>query len=150
MFNKKGFTLVELLAVIVIMALLISIAVPNVISISQKMKVKMFCEKIKLIESDAKLYGQDNIDSVSDGTLTSVSVSELIKKNYLKKDDDKCVIGDTSNPCVKDPRDGSIMDNETITLSVGFKDATTGKVVATNRVQAQYNYKDTDTNTCTE
>lgn|SRR5574344_424325 len=139
MLNKKGFTLVELLAVIVIMALLISIAVPNVISISQKMKVKMYCEKVKLIESDAKLYGQDNIDSVTDGTITTVSVSDLIKNNYLKKDDSKCVIGDSSNPCVKDSRDNSMMDNDQISLSIVNK-----------RVSANYIYKTADNGVCSE
>ncbi len=57
--NSKGFTLVELLAVIVILAILITIAVPSTIGISNKLKENMFCKKIDSIEVAAKLYGED-------------------------------------------------------------------------------------------
>ena len=39
--NKNGFTLVELLAVIVILSLLIAIAVPSSITIGNKIKEKL-------------------------------------------------------------------------------------------------------------
>ena len=38
--NKKGFTLVELLAVLVIMGIIITIALPSVFKISSNMKVR--------------------------------------------------------------------------------------------------------------
>ena len=43
--NKKGFTLVELLAVIVILALLVAIAVPSTFSISNRLKTNNKCKE---------------------------------------------------------------------------------------------------------
>ncbi len=57
--NKKGFTLIELLAVIALLGLLAAIAVPSVISIANRMKKDMYCTKITVLESNAKLWGQD-------------------------------------------------------------------------------------------
>jgi prepilin-type N-terminal cleavage/methylation domain-containing protein len=116
--KKNGFTLVELLAVLVILALLITIAVPNVISISQKIKKNMFCQKVTYIEAAAKLYGQDNIDYLP----KTITVGDLVNYGYYKKANDKCVVGTiekpSNNPCVTDPRDNSMLDSKTITLSV--------------------------------
>lgn len=58
--NKKGFTLVELLAVLVIMSLLMVIAIPATTSISNKIKQKMLTTKMNLASQAAVLYGQDN------------------------------------------------------------------------------------------
>ena len=116
--KNKGFTLVELLAVLVILATLITIAVPNVITLAKKVKVNMFCEKVDLLVTNAKLYGQDNYDAVEEGSLTSVTVSTLVNSGYAKKDNNKCQAGNTGNPCIKDPRDDSMMDNTTLTLAI--------------------------------
>ena len=139
MINKKGFTLVELLAVLVIMAALITIAVPNVITLAKKVKVNMFCDKVDLLVTNAKLYGQDNIDAIDEGNLTSVSVAALVNYGYAKKDNNKCESGNTNNPCIKDPRDDSMMDDETINLSISNK-----------RVSATFNYKSDDASVCTK
>ena len=83
--NNKGFTMVELLATIGVLAIVITIAVPSVISVSKQIKNNMYKARIKLIESNAKLC-------VEDGKCTPVSGDRLylgtIKgKGYLKKED---------------------------------------------------------------
>ena len=66
--NKNGFTLVELLAVLVIMGIIMTIAVPSVFKISSNMKVRYFCEKVSDIEKAALQYAQDNYgDQVQEG-----------------------------------------------------------------------------------
>lgn len=103
--NKKGFTLVELLGVIVIMALLVAIAVPSTISISNRLKVKMYCSKIDSIETAAQLYGEDHQDSftetfVQDGASyksRSLFVKDLVESGNLKKDQKE-------EPYIVDPR----------------------------------------------
>lgn len=104
---KKGFTLIEILAVIGILGILMAIAVPSILTISEKMQVDMYCDKVEFVEKGAQLWGQDNYDQVfnSEGQSTVVKVSELVRTNYLKKDDDA--------DGVLDPRDNSsLMDRD--------------------------------------
>ena len=52
--NKKGFTLVELLAVIAILAILVIIALPNVINMYTKAQKEAFLTETKKIYSEAE------------------------------------------------------------------------------------------------
>lgn len=65
--RNNGFTLVELLAVIVLVALLLAIAVPNALSLNGKVKAKAYETKIDLIEQAANNFGQSNLGSVRKG-----------------------------------------------------------------------------------
>lgn len=58
--RKEGFTLVELLIVITIVALLLVIAVPNIIKMSDRMKERGLTGKIDAIEQAAITYAQNN------------------------------------------------------------------------------------------
>lgn len=58
--NKKGFTLVELLSVIVLLGLIMGIASYGVIRAGKKAKERTLLTKIKNIEKAAVLYGQDH------------------------------------------------------------------------------------------
>ena len=82
--NKKGFTLVELMAVIVILGILMGVAVPNALGIYKNMKIKYFCEKVSTIEQAATLYGQDKYGeevttNSNELSLAKVSVLDLVK-----------------------------------------------------------------------
>ena len=66
--NNKGFTLVELLGVVVLLAVITTIAVPSIMSISHNIKEKMLETKLDLILEDAKLYGQDRISTIAKNT----------------------------------------------------------------------------------
>lgn len=133
--NKRGFTLVELLAVLVIMIIIMVIAIPSIIGLMNKSKTKMFCEKVDNIVSSAKLYGEDHIDEIGNGL--EISVKDLIKTNYVKKENSDCNYDDASKPCITDPRSKATMDNETLTLTIKNK-----------RAYATFNFKSEDINTC--
>ena len=113
--KSKGFTLVELLAVIVIISLLLTIAVPNIIGLSQRIQKNMYCSKVQNIEIASKLYAEDNLDGFTNNQM-EIYVSDLIDNNVFKKEDKNCVLGNSSNPCVKDPRNNSMMDADKIIL----------------------------------
>lgn len=121
--NKKGFTLVELLGVIVILAIVVTIAVPTTVKISDKIKTNLYCTKINLIEDAAKLYGQDNRNSLTIATIVDgktykgmqIKVSDLYKANYLKKDQDE-------EPYIVDPRDKTSSDLYNMEFSIFIKD----------------------------
>lgn len=124
--NKNGFTLVELLAVIVIMALLVAIAVPSTISISNRLKVKMYCSKIDSIETVAQLYGEDHRDSftssfVQDGASyksKTLTVKDLVESGSLKKDQQEA-------PYVVDPRNktSDALYNMSLTIYIKYNRA---------------------------
>ena len=115
--KNKGFTLVELLAVIVVLAILIAIAVPSTFAISNKLKTNMYCRKIDSIEVAAKLYGEDRKDSFTEkydnNPSKKIKVKDLIDSGDLKKDN-------RTAPYVIDPRDNSGMDDLELTVYQKF------------------------------
>lgn len=141
--DKRGFTLVELLAVIVIMGILLVIAVPAILSFSQNIKNDMFCTKVQTAEKAAQLFGQDNLETLEkqncqnvkkgDTTISNinscmkVTIKALLRKGYLKKEE-----GATKGKKddFLDPR-GSTMTNENLLVYIVNK-----------RVYAKYIFKD--------
>ena len=102
--NNKGFTLVELLAVIVILALLITVAVPNVIkyfSSGNETLTKGAMEDLgdaaltasteKFIKkcSDGKEYKDMTQEEISSCSIT-YTVQELIDQGYFRDDSKYC------------------------------------------------------------
>ncbi|MFR5856739.1 MAG: type II secretion system protein [Bacilli bacterium] len=63
--NKKGFTLVELLAVIAILAIVITIGLISVTRIRENALKKIVATKIEQIEQAAILYGQENPEELT-------------------------------------------------------------------------------------
>lgn len=129
--NKKGFTLVELLAVIVILGIIIVVVAPSLLDTSKGARKKTYETKIANIETAAVLFGQDNyrkiINGANDGTdgyalestedvifrTMTISVKDLVP-NYLSKD-----TGEDSEYFVQDPRDNSdFLDDYTITIRI--------------------------------
>ena len=91
--NKKGFTLVELLAVIVILALLALVAYPNVTKIISDAKGKTKTIQMASLEKAAETYVAKHADTLGD--------SEIICVSTLKKD------GLIENTKVVNPEDNS-------------------------------------------
>ena len=88
--KNKGFTLVELLSVIVILSVLMLIAIPTAVGVSSKVKEKLLEEKIVLAEKSAILWAQDNkicftINQCSELTSSGFSCTD-------NKDFKKCTI----------------------------------------------------------
>lgn len=81
---NKGFTLVELLGTIVILAIIMAIAVPSITSISSVIKEKQREHLIEKIEIAAAKYAYDTGENV-------VLVEELVEKGYLDADKDNTI-----------------------------------------------------------
>ena len=124
--NKKGFTLVELLAVIVILGIILIIAVPASINISKKVKAKMYSNKIANITKSAVLWGQDNLECLQKNTGTSDSACANVtctQEGNIKSC--KLTVGDLAAAgyvdydnatTVTNPQTGDSMNAETIEI----------------------------------
>ena len=65
--KKNGFTLIELICVMVLLAVLMVIAVPSALKLRDKVNNKSYNTKIDLIEQAANNYGQTNITVIRRG-----------------------------------------------------------------------------------
>jgi prepilin-type N-terminal cleavage/methylation domain-containing protein len=135
--NKtKGFTLVEVLAVLVIIALLMAIAVPASISVSKKVRTKMLSNKIQLAEKAAALWADDNLtclrnDSSSvrcDGKVSNckntnnvltcnITLGTLAGDNYLDYDTKDTT---TQQDIVQNPVNKTSLNDEPVTITLNL------------------------------
>jgi len=137
--NNKGFTLIEVLLVVVLLGLIIGIAVPGVMRANKRTKEKSLVSKIDSIESAAILFGQE-IENNSKYTIMysdetdyclvckdkvncyclnyEITVQDLLDKEMLEAEED----GNIYNPTEK----SKTLNNCSITIYKKY-----GKIYAT-------------------
>lgn len=84
--NKKGFTLTEILGIIVILALLTIIIIPPIANQIIKTKQDVSDATLKLIYSAAEIYLDKNQNDypIYDGNVYCVALQTLVDNNELK------------------------------------------------------------------
>jgi len=112
--NKKGFTLIEILCVIVLIGILSVIATISIVNLSSKSKENLYCAKIELIENIAESYGikyeleLNNSNELYNGYKSlKIKVSTLVDAGKLEPDKKNDVIN---------PKDNTIMNDINIIL----------------------------------
>lgn len=96
--KQKGFTLVELLAVVALLAIVAAIAFPFIQDSIKESRENTYKEQVRTIEYAAKRWATDNSAQLSKETTIYKSISFLKQNGYL-----------TSNQETLDPRDNSEM-----------------------------------------
>jgi len=92
---KKGFTLVEVLAVVVLIGLLVVITVPSIKTIMNNAKEKSLERQIASIIESSKSWSIENVDKLPDNNVPIlVSLSELKEQGFLE---DKEIINPVNN-----------------------------------------------------
>ena len=95
--NSKGFTLVELLAVIVILGLVMTIVVPNVASILNTSKDKLNDSQEEIIESAARQWGIEHVSLEGNAPSKSyVDIQTLQNEGFLEDKNIKNLIDNES------------------------------------------------------
>lgn len=121
--NNKGFTFIEILSVIVIIALITLIAIPTIRYADGKILESNYKTKVELIKTRAVEYGNDfedvilfsdNIEFYEDeegNTYPSITITvgDLLSNGYITSDTKE-------EDEVLDPRDNSSMLDKTITI----------------------------------
>ena len=75
--KKNGFTLVELLSIVVILGIIVVVALPQISGSIGSKKEKQYNKIVKIVENAGKVYLTENV------TRDSVSIDILIKNDYL-------------------------------------------------------------------
>ena len=84
--NKKGFTLVELLAAIIILALLGFIASSSVTQVVKNSKSDLYNAQLESIKLAAEAWGKENIDKIPNEENCKYLTLEVLKEYGLLKD----------------------------------------------------------------
>ncbi|MDD3341656.1 MAG: prepilin-type N-terminal cleavage/methylation domain-containing protein [Bacilli bacterium] len=116
--TKKGFTMIELLGVIVVLGLLATIIYPVVNNSINRSKEDLYNVQISSIKSGARSWGADHMADLpkEEGTTIKVMLTELQENGYVDED--------LQNPKTKEVFDGSIyvtitMKNKVLEYEVG-------------------------------
>ena len=75
--KKNGFTLVELLSIVVILGIIVVVALPQISGSIGSKKEKQYNKIVKIVENAGKVYLTENV------TRDSVSIDKLIESDYL-------------------------------------------------------------------
>lgn len=96
--NKKGFTLVELLAVITIMCIILLIAFPSTVKLIEQNNQKKYQYYYELIENAAIAYAntrQDDLGGIEGQGCVEIDLATLISSGFIKEYDEEDIICDT-------------------------------------------------------
>jgi type II secretion system protein G len=76
--NEKGFTLIELMVVVLIIGILVAIAVPVFVNTSNKSKTRACQANLRTLDGAIQTYNADN-------HLTPLQTLGALKPNYIKE-----------------------------------------------------------------
>ena len=83
---KKGFTLIELMAAVIIIALVALLTFPNIVSRIKEAKDENKKNIDKIVISASKKYVNDNIEDYNEDGNYCLAIETLIDNDYLKED----------------------------------------------------------------
>lgn len=86
--NKKGFTLIEMLLVLLIISVLLILIIPNIAKQSEHIQKTGCAAQLKLVDSQIEAYTLKY-------NRKPTSIDELIQEGYIKDNQKNCKSGET-------------------------------------------------------
>ena len=131
---NKGFTLVELMAVLVLIVIIASIGYAGITAVQRNINQNLWEATVEEIETGAVKYGQDNLNALNtnetcniDGSETrnciEVTVEFLIDSNYIDTDE----VDDNEKEIITNNVTGEIVNDNIVYI-----------YLENNRVYAEY------------
>ncbi len=131
---NKGFTLVELMAVLVLIVIIASIGYAGITAVQRNINQNLWEATVEEIETGAVKYGQDNLNVLNtnetcniDGSETrnciEVTVEFLINSNYIDTDE----VDDSEKEIITNNVTGEIVNDNIVCI-----------YLENNRVYAEY------------
>ncbi|ETI67333.1 competence type IV pilus major pilin ComGC [Neobacillus vireti] len=84
--NEKGFTLIEMMIVMLVISVLLIVTIPNVAKHNSNINNKGCQAYVKMVQAEVQAYGMDNNNKVP-------TLAELKTAEYLKDDAKGCPNG---------------------------------------------------------
>lgn len=133
---NKGFTLVELLAVLFILSVMTIVAVPNIVTTNQQSKKNEIEQFKKTVENAAEVYVETHLDLPEVQNLKNNGIKLCIPiKKLITSEESSDGVG-LLNPNLKNPENG---------IEIMSLDASVRAIKSNNEII--YDYK--NTNNCT-
>lgn len=86
--KNKGFTLTELLMVLIVIGIVSALVIPNISKTLEHQKVKLYNKQVNQIIEITKSWSAKNLDKLpSDESTIYVSLDTLINEKYLEQDE---------------------------------------------------------------
>ena len=136
--TKKGFTLVELVVVVLILGILAAIAVPKLINTSKTATDNGLKQTLRVVRDAVEMYVADN------GTIPGQSdLLEADLRDYLRGDFPVCPVGPAKNATIKYVDAGTDLDGVAAPAEGWLFDKTSGEFIcyfngATSEVGVDY------------
>lgn len=124
--KNKGFTIVELLAVIVILGIVMTLTIPAVTNSQSAAKQKAYETKINNFENAAIIYAQDNYRTLISGKTedeftVEIKVQDLLENGYLTGNQDILLDPRDTSKSLKDSSITITIDKKTRKITASFK-----------------------------
>ncbi|SRR5690606_7106752 len=85
--NERGFTLIEMMIVLLVISVLLIVTVPNIANHHSSINTKGCDAYVRMIEAQVQAFEMDN-------ERLPENISELVSEGYLAEGQEKCPHGD--------------------------------------------------------
>ena len=85
--KKNGFSIVEMLVAIIIVALIIVLLIPAYVTITESVKKNTYVNKVKHLESETLKYANNYKDDIKNNSCIDYTIDEIISKGLVESDE---------------------------------------------------------------